>query len=164
MGKTGLIMMLVLALGALPVTAKIYRYTDADGTVCFTDDLSRVPVHQRKSLQADEAHVGPEKKEPQATPKKKPKAMPGKKTAILKPAKTGLLKQLETEQAKLNDKYAVLLKRKNELDKAGKQISDKAAMIAHGREVLQLNEEIKIYNRKRAELNKAIEAHNQSVK
>ena len=52
---------LVIALMAIPcqgISAEFYRYTDAQGTVRYTDDLSTVPKAQRRSENAIQGSDG----------------------------------------------------------------------------------------------------------
>ena len=43
---------LVIVLFALSAPAQIYKYTDDEGHVRFTDDLNQVPAEQRESAGA----------------------------------------------------------------------------------------------------------------
>ena len=43
---------LAIAVAAGPAGAEIYRWTDADGRVHFTQDLSQVPARHRKDAEA----------------------------------------------------------------------------------------------------------------
>jgi clan AA aspartic protease (TIGR02281 family) len=45
--RVATLLLLVVASGAAPASAEIYRWTDAAGRVHFTEDLSRVPPDQR---------------------------------------------------------------------------------------------------------------------
>ncbi len=49
------LVVLQLGSGPAPAGAEIYRWTDADGRLHFTEDLSRVPAHQRGAAQTDAA-------------------------------------------------------------------------------------------------------------
>ncbi len=52
-------LLLVLLLGVRPAAADIYRWTDAEGRVHFTQDLSQVPSSQREKSKVDRRSSGP---------------------------------------------------------------------------------------------------------
>ena len=61
--------MLAVVGGVSPIGAEIYRWTDAEGRVHFTEDLSRVPPSQRGAVKdAAAAERGPSRVQTYATP------------------------------------------------------------------------------------------------
>lgn len=57
--RTRLVLVAAAALAAAPAAAEIFRWTDADGRVHFTEDLSRVPPEQRGAARARAAESTP---------------------------------------------------------------------------------------------------------
>ena len=42
----------IVAAGVLPVQAEMYKYRDAQGNTCYTDNLAQIPEDQRPKAQA----------------------------------------------------------------------------------------------------------------
>jgi len=165
----GLIIALVLILWSMPATAKIYRYTDAAGAVCFTDDINRVPAGQRHKVRTYNSYHS-SNQNPASNDKKKIKKthapyVPDKDYESAKgPKLPEEVQAFRKQQAALDNEYALLMKRKIELEKAGRNIRGKTAMLKHNVEIEALNKAIKAYGRKRAKLNEAITAYNLTLK
>lgn len=83
---TRLIVLLLVLAQPLPVLAEIYSWTDAQGTIHFTEDISSVPKQYRKKLRVrDGGAVPPAITEPLPSPRSdtaaKPAAMAGGETS-----------------------------------------------------------------------------------
>jgi hypothetical protein len=64
--KMAILILLLLVLPSIPYAADIYKWVDKDGSVNFTDDLSKVPPEYRDQVKKEEVKDSP--KTPTPTP------------------------------------------------------------------------------------------------
>ncbi|MGD9367861.1 MAG: DUF4124 domain-containing protein [Desulfobacteraceae bacterium] len=158
MKKTALLLLPLIICLCGPVSAEFYKYTDQDGNVRFTDDLSKVPADQRPNVTSyDESRSAPP-----AAPAKETE--PGQRSPEQKP-KTGISadaqgKQLEKKRSDLEKEYQTLMEEKSRLEAEWKNAKTVIEKQKINEKKVKLNEKISQYEKKRNDLNTEIEAYN----
>ena len=97
----------------LPVFAQLYQYTDANGVLSFTDDLSRLPVAQRDRLKV----IHEEKTDPVKTTQTEQSATPSSpdKNNVLSEVLMEEADELRQENKKLKEAYALIIEENKQL-------------------------------------------------
>lgn len=145
-----------------PATAEFYKYTDADGNVRFTDDLSKVPESQRPNVTSYEES---ESSTPAPSPKKAESDKKSEKSDDDAASKTNASLndqrgQIQRKQENLKTEYQGLMEEKAKLAEESKGNKTPEQRIEIERKVKKLNEKIVQYDKKREALNSEIEAFN----
>jgi chromosome segregation ATPase len=142
-----------------PVSAEFYKYTDANGNVRYTDDLSKVPKSQRPNVTSYEES---ESSVPAAAPQIKSESEEEAEEAAIKTnaSLNEQRNQIQQEQENLTKEYQALMDEKGKLSEASKKKTNLKERIEVGREIEKLNEKISQYDNKRKALNEEIEKFN----
>jgi hypothetical protein len=162
--------LIVLILAAFPALglAEFYRYVDKEGNACYTDDLSNVPAEQRTKVdEYEELYIQP-------APEKKSEKK--KKTEIIKQqegtSKEPLSKKdeegtkeerLNKAGAKLQAQYQVLMKEREQLDKATKSPLTRDERREFAEKIREFNARIKEHEKARQAFDNEVEAYNASI-
>lgn len=143
----------------IPVSAEFYKYTDQNGNIRFSDDLSSVPENQRPNVKRYEESVStpstlaPEKDKPgDQRPDEK------KTTAGTDFEAQG--SQLQEKKGELDRAYQTLMKEKAKLETEAKTSKTTKEAIQFNEKVSKLNKDISEYDQKRNALNAEIETFN----
>ena len=166
MKKTILWISLLLLFSYGPVSAEFYKYTDADGNVRYTDDLSKVPESQRPNVTSYEES---DSSAPTAAPKTKTdndeKADKAAEEAAID-ANASLNEQrsqIQVKQDNLNKEFKALMDEKAKLSEASMEKMTVEQRVELDRKVENLNKKISKYDDKRKALNKEIQAFNERM-
>ena len=159
----------VAILSVLPAQAELYKYRDAQGHVCFTDNLAEVPKDQRPYIQALEEVSAPPvatSTEARAVAEDKPQASTDQPDGEVNEETIAALnsrkQELDQEFSGLMDDKYKLLKEKHNLD--GLAGRDVEARKAYEDKVQALNQRIADYQIRRNAFQKEAEQVKQSLK
>lgn len=142
-----------------PVSAEFYKYTDQNGNIRFTDDLSRVPENQRPDVQRyEESESTPPPVAP--TPKKDAVQPAAEKTSESDTGLNSKNKQIKEKKDNLDREYQALMKEKAGLESKAKTSKTMDETVEFNQKISNLNKEIVQYDQKRKALNAEIEAFN----
>lgn len=159
MKKTALLLLPLIICLCGPVSAEFYKYTDQDGNVRFTDDLSKVPKDQRPNVTSYEES---QTTSPIAPPAEKPE--PDQSASEQKSETDTSLdaqyKQIKKKQDDLEKEQQALLKEKARLESEANQQKSLEETVEYNREIKKLNERIVQHQQKRKALKTEIEAYN----
>ena len=158
-----LLVPLLILLFCSPVSAEFYKYTDADGNVRFTDDLSNVPEDQRPDVRRYQeskttAAPAPLPINPAKTVKP-PVQSAQKNNASL----TTTNRQIKAKRDALDMEYQELMKEKDLLAKEKAKAKKKPAIQDYNRKIQAHNEKIHQWEQKRKALNSELDAYNARV-
>lgn len=160
--------LVLVILNVVPAHAELYKYRDAQGHVCYTDNLAEVPKDQRPHIQSlEEVPVTPAARtlEARAVVEDQPQASADPSDGVVNEetiAALNLRKQeLDKEFAELMDEKYKLLKEKHQLD--GLAGRDVEARRAYEDKVTALNERIADYQVRRNAFQKKAEQVKQSL-
>ena len=145
-----------------PASAEFYKYTDQNGNIRFTDDLSRVPEDQRPDVKSYEDAASTQPPALPAPRKASDQRSAEKQTA----SNTGLESQsLQIREKKdaLDREYETLMKEKSRLENEAKKTKSKDEQALFNQKISNLNKEIAQYDQKRKALNAEIEDFNAKV-
>lgn len=142
-----------------PVSAEFYKYTDQDGNIRFTDDLSNVPQDQRPDVKSYEEF---ESTQPPAAPEKKEET--GQGSLEQEPETEKSLdaqgEQIREKHDQLEIEYQAIMKVKARLEAEAKEQKTADETVQYNQKILELNKNISQYDQKRKALNAEIEAYN----
>jgi len=138
-----LIIVLTLMLVPIISSAEFYKFRDESGVLHYTDDLFAVPKEQRPKVEAysgADDFLVPE----------------------LKQEKTGDQTRIELSKAKaaLDEEYKELMKTKQALDTRTESMKIAEDAKIHNEKVVQLNERIVDYEKRRQTIRNKIDAFN----
>jgi predicted RNase H-like nuclease (RuvC/YqgF family) len=142
-----------------PVSADFYKYTDENGNIRFTDDLSRVPKNQRPDVKSyEESESTPPPAAP--APKKDAGQLPAETKSETDTGLESQSKQIKDKKDNLDREYQALMKEKARLESEMKTSKPIDETIQFNQKISNLNEDIIKYDEKRKALNAEIEAFN----
>jgi type IV secretory pathway VirB10-like protein len=145
-----LILPLILCLNG-PVSAEFYKYTDKDGVVRFTDDISKVPEDQRPDITSyEESKSAPA---PEPVPDHTPKSVTNAPT-------TAEQKEILRKNEELNKEYKALMEEGRRLEAERKNATKKKEIEAYNRKVAEHNKKTDQWEQKRKAFNKALDEYN----
>ena len=158
----------LVILNVVPAYAELYKYRDAQGHVCYTDNLAEVPKDQRPHIQAlEEVAATPSATtiEARAVVEDKPQASADPSDGVVSEETIAALnsskQELDQEFSGLMDAKYKLLKEKHQLDGlAGRDVD---ARRAYEDKVKALNERIADYQIRRNAFQKKAEQVKQSL-
>ncbi len=162
------ILLTIFVLMALPAFGEYFQYTDQNGNLRFTDDLSKVPEDQRKNIKTFESVQSLEILEP---PESKSASVPEQTTDNSSPAEDSqednlynLSKELNQKQEELSKTAASLREQQARL-KAQKPAQNAlhSEKTAHSEKIKALNAKIEEYNKNRDLLDERVEAFNKQL-
>lgn len=157
--KTARMLAWILAtlLAGSPAMGEFYRYTDEQGNVVYTDDLSKVPREQHNQVQTYEAPA------PRSTP-------PADTTPQSADAAAAEMDDLEAERERLealeealNQEYEALLQERDALDEEQEEAVGAAAIDALNSKIETFNARTQAYEEKRDDFGRQVKAFNERV-
>ncbi|MEJ2155783.1 MAG: DUF4124 domain-containing protein [Desulfobacteraceae bacterium] len=162
MNKAITLILLCIIISFGTASAEFFKYTDPDGSVHYTDDLSKVPESQRPNVKSyEESESGTQ---PAVSSDKKE---PNQPAAEASPKQSGQLdeerKQINQKQEALSKEYKALMEEKERLSKEAKQKKNINESVELDRRIDKLNEKIEQYDQKRKALDSEIEAYNSKM-
>ena len=142
---------------SMPVlSGDIYKYIDENGTVIYTDDLSRVPDAKRKSV----AKI-PGSRESSGETEKDVRIQ---KDESLLSEKERIRNELEKTDKELQKEYTKLKEMKDRLAEKKKSLETKDEKRAYYKEVQKLNEKISDYKKRYSVFEEKVSRFNKSIK
>jgi len=129
------IVTLFLILFALPMlaSAEIYKYRDSNGVLRFTDNLTEVPIAQRKNIE--------QYKEIKTAPSAAAQSTPNE-AAVQDPK--AMEKALTDEKGVLDNEYSQLMKMRSSIE-AAPQPNTPEEIAAHEQKIKNYNAQLKLY-------------------
>lgn len=156
-----LIVPLILCLCG-PVSAEFYKYTDQDGNIRFTDDLSQVPKDQRTTVTSyDESESAQQTAAPVGKKKDGQQPLEQKQEAGNSLDAQG--KQIQSKKDELDKQYQALMQEKARLEAEKEKPKSTDETVQLNQKISELNKNISQYDQKRKALNVEIEAYNARV-
>jgi len=158
---------LSLLLFSMSASAEYYRYIDKDGNVHFTDDLTNVPENQRTDIHEYTGFQGDaydQQKDDQKA--EKPKPLIEKEQVKNKPGINDfseIKKRLDQEKEKLDEEYRALMEEKKEIAKGKNKYRSKSRAKKYNKVILEFNEKIEDYERRKKVFNAEVEEYNSRV-
>lgn len=158
----GLILLLSICL-CTPAWAEFYKYTDENGTVRFTDDLSKVPVGQRPGVTSYEGA------QPKVSPSEASTGMQENSPPVVekdsnaKGVDTSQGEEIKKKQTELSTEHQSLMDEKAHLDAEWEKAKTTLEKHQVNLKKEDLNRKIIQYEEKRKSLNSEIEAYNASI-
>jgi vacuolar-type H+-ATPase subunit I/STV1 len=169
--------LLVLLIGVvLPVMgyAEFYRYTDDNGVIRYTDDLSTIPKKKRSQVkqfeEADDSLTPAQRNEKALKRDRKNASDSDQKNdqkddwETLETDSVAELAKLNEKKAKLDKEYADLVKEKDALIKTKEKISGGAEIKANNEKIVDLNGRISGFEERRQDFSKDVDAFNARFK
>ena len=144
--------LLVLLVLPMLVSAEIYKYRDQNGVLRFTDNLTEVPLAQRKNIE--------QYKEIKTAP-----SVAEQSTALQEDVKDPKIieKELTDEKGVLDNEYSQLMEMRNSLE-AGTQPSTPEEIAAHEQKVKNYNAKLKIYEVKQKAFREKVAEYQKAAK
>lgn len=140
------------------VEAEFYRYTDKNGNILFTDDLSKIPSDQRAQVRSYEESQTSAPATPKATtPKEKPNETKNTETeAFLKERE-----EIEALGKTMNQEYEQLMQEKAKLDEAREQAVTNAQINDFNQKSSDFNTRIQAYEKRYADYSAQVKEYNE---
>lgn len=148
---------------------EVYKYTDKDGIVHFTDDLSDVPVEQRTKVEAYQERKPPGVPEKDAmqkgtTDETSRKAAPLTSPGFSKQGKDpAVLEELKARKAALNRERSQLEKEQVRLAEQGEKVRATRAIWKLNSDLKELSERFAAHEEKRNAFEEAWDAYYSSI-
>jgi hypothetical protein len=164
------IMLIVFSLivwGPGLVSAELYKYYNQDGTLCFTDDLSLVPVDQRPGVETFRENQTKEivsLSPPQDADTTALPAQTRQDGAALKSDLEAEFKLLVGVNKTLNEEYIALKERQEVLISGGEKAMTPIEIKAYNHQINELNQDTLKYKEKQQAYFKRVEEYNLKVK
>lgn len=168
-----LILFIAAFLSASPVSAEYYQYTDEQGNIRFTDDLSVIPEKQQNEATTFESlPVQPDNADPQTVQgDTEPRAgvqqnAPAESDA---PGRTWdaqmrvTAKEIDAEKAELDQLYRQLQVEKSELQTQDPTRMEEDVLSEYRDRVQALNDKVKNYDERRQEFQKKVDDFNKKL-
>jgi hypothetical protein len=158
---------LLLLLFSMSASAEYYRYTDKDGNVHYTDDLTNVPENQRTDINEYTGFQG-DPYDQQKDDKKVEDQQPlsGKEDVENIPDMnefSEIKRHLDEEKEKLEAEYSALMAEKKEIAENKNKYRSKSRAKKYNQIILKFNEKIEDYERRKKLFNEDVEKYNQRV-
>lgn len=162
-----LLISLSLLLFSMPVSAEYYRYIDKDGNVHYTDDLTNVPENQRMDIheytgfQSDPFDQQKDEQKPETS-----QALSDKEQVEDTPNTNDfseIKKRLDQEKEKLEKEYRALMEEKQEIAENKNKYRSKSRAKKYNNVILEFNEKIEDYERRKQAFNAEVEEYNKRV-
>jgi hypothetical protein len=144
--------------------AEYYKYTDKNGNVRFTDDLSQVPMDQRAGVQSY-IEIQPPSEPPSVSPPKADSDVqpttqaPTAEAAQLQKTREALMQR----KTALDAEYQKLMDEKSKIDAERAAARSKARINTYNKKVAEFNEKIKRFEEKRSIYQQDMERFNADV-
>ena len=144
------------------VAEEYYRYIDENGTVLFTDDLSKIPKEQRDNIDIKKGTTPensqlPSKDKSENTNIETDKS--NNNTALASEAE-----ELKAIKQALDNEYEAIGSENTKLSKLTKNLKDNKSIEAYNLEVKKINERTKAYQIKQSIYLKRANAYNSALK
>ena len=149
------------------VSAELYKYYNQNGTLCFTDDLSLVPVDQRPGVETFHEVQTKQIVSLSPAPDAATTALPGQALPSDEGLKSDLdseFKQLAGVKKNLSEEYITLKERQEVLISGGKRAMNPSEIKEYNQEINELNQDTLKYKEKQQAYFKRVEEYNLKVK
>lgn len=148
--------------------AEFYKYIDESGNILYTDDLSKVPLDQRKDVRQYK-ESGPVEKaaeqdagdvSPETGEAAKPQASVSKEKAR---ELTRQAKDLNARRETLDTEYNALIEERKKLEAEKDPAMSSEQIREYQKKIQQYNTRTKTYEEKREKLIEDVDAYNKSI-
>lgn len=155
-GAVGVVLVLLMMTFSIS-HAQLYRYKDAHGNWCYTDNLADVPLDQREDCKQYEPI-----QTPAAQPIRKERTPTAEDQAA--PEETGRLRdELQARKAALDQEYEALVKESGELEKRSQNLKSEEERRAFENRKTAFNQRLKVFEERRQVFEKDLQAYNDIV-
>lgn len=161
------LILLSLLLFSMTASAEYYKYMDKDGNVHYTDDLTNVPENQRTDINeytGFQSDSYDQQKDEQKTEKSQP--LVEKEEVKDKPDTDNfseIKKRLDNEKEKLEAEHSALMAEKKEIAENKNKYRSKSRAKKYNKVILEFNEKIEDYERRKKVFNAEVEEYNKRV-
>jgi hypothetical protein len=155
----GVVLVLLLTWTWPPATeAQLYRYKDANGNWCYTDNFADVPSEQREDCKQYESI-----QTPAAEPVHADRAQTAEgETAVAEPGR--LRDELQSRKADLDHEYDALVKESGELEKQSLDLKSDEDRKAFEDRKNTFTQRLKVFEERRQVFEKDLRAYNDIVR
>jgi len=149
--KVHVVIAALLVLAAIPVEADFYKYVDTDGTVRFTDDLSRIPIGQRPDVKMydDVTADQPEASQMSVATQGISRENIVQDQAVEGQNRSEIKHLLEQRKDELDREYGELSSQMGQLKVESHRVKTRDDLDAYNQTMRQLNAKIAAYEKKR---------------
>ena len=151
-----LVLVFFLLATAIPSSAEIYKYRDANGVLRFTDNLQEVPKDQREQVESYQEIKT--KKEPEVQPAQKDAA--GQQNAEMAQQAEALKKEkelLDAEYAKLEEDRKLLVELSEKERNNEEDVEFRKTIENFNARIKAYDEKLKVFEQKVGEYNAQVE-------